>query len=311
MRLFTEDDVLRLLPMRAAIEALRGAFAAYGQGNAQNQPRRRLILPTGAVLHSLAASCGAYFGTKVYSTHIKQGAYFTFLLYDAETARPIAQFEANHLGQIRTGAASGLAVDLLMPATPLTVAIIGSGFQARTQLEALRTVRDCKDVRVWSRKPESRQHFANTMKARAAASVDEACEGADVIVTATYSKDPVIPPNCVGEGTLIVAMGGNMANRSEVPPELVRRSRVVVDDMEQCRIEAGELLRAGIDWDKVETLGSIAAAAQNTTAGEGRRLTLFKSVGIALEDVAVAAYIYEAARSIPAPSSADPSPATR
>ena len=118
---FTEDDVVRLLPMTAAIESLRKAFTAYGNGEAQNQPRRRLILPTGAVLHSMAAAYGGYFGTKIYSTHPKHGAYFTFLLYDAATARPLAQFEANHLGQIRTGAASGLAADLLAPEKPLSV----------------------------------------------------------------------------------------------------------------------------------------------------------------------------------------------
>ena len=112
---FTEDDVVRLLPMTAAIESLRKAFTAYGNGEAQNQPRRRLILPTGAVLHSMAAAFGGYFGTKVYSTHPKHGAHFTFLLYDADTRGRLAQFEANHLGQIRTGAASGLAADLLAP----------------------------------------------------------------------------------------------------------------------------------------------------------------------------------------------------
>src|SRR5215218_8878484 len=147
MRYFTEEDVIRLLPMSAAVDALRRAFIAFDEGQAQNQPRRRLILPTGAVLHSLAASYGNYFGTKVYSTHVKHGAHFTFLLYDAATAQPLAQFEANHLGQIRTGAATGLAVDLLAPRERVSVGIIGSGFQAETQLKAIRAVRDVQEVR--------------------------------------------------------------------------------------------------------------------------------------------------------------------
>jgi ornithine cyclodeaminase/alanine dehydrogenase-like protein (mu-crystallin family) len=146
------------------------------------------------------------------------------------------------------------------------------------------------------------------MNARAASSAEDACEGADVVVTATYSKTPVIPSN-LSSDTLIVAMGGNMANRTEVPPELVRRARVIVDDVEQCKLEAGELLQAGIDWNDVETLGAVAVG--KAKAGEGRRLLLFKSVGIGLEDVAAAAYVYETADSIPALSSADPSPATR
>ena len=104
-------------------------------------------IANGAVLHSMAASYDGYFGTKVYSTHPKYGANFTFLLYDSATARPLARFEANHLGQIRTGAASGLATDLLAPDQPLSVAIIGTGFQARTQFDALRSVRALSRVR--------------------------------------------------------------------------------------------------------------------------------------------------------------------
>ena len=126
MIFITEDSVRRLLPMPVAIECLRSAFLAYERGEAQNQPRRRLILPTGSTLHSMAASYGKYFGTKVYSTNVKYGAYFTFLLYDSETAKPLAQFEANYLGQIRTGAVSGLAASLLAPDKPLDVAFLGA-----------------------------------------------------------------------------------------------------------------------------------------------------------------------------------------
>jgi alanine dehydrogenase len=302
----TEDDVVRLLPMTAAIESLRKAFTAYGNGEAQNQPRRRLILPTSAVLHSMAAAFGGYFGTKIYSTHPKHGAYFTFLLYDAATARPLAQFEAHHLGQIRTGAASGLAADLLAPEKPLNVAVIGSGFQARTQLEAVKAVRTVSRVRVWSRSQTRREEFAAATGADVETSAEQACEGADVIITATNSKDPVVPADAISQNALILAMGSNIANRREIPAEVVERARIVVDDVEQCRIEAGDLLLANVEWNVVEPLSEIVKA--NTKAGGDRRLTLFKSVGIALEDVAVAAHVYEAT---PAQSSADPSRATR
>lgn len=304
---FTEEDVLRLLPMSSAIECLRKAFTAYAGGEARNQPRRRLTLPTGAMLHSMAAAYGAYFGTKIYSTHPKHGAYFTFLLYDAATARPLAQFEANHLGQIRTGAASGVAADLLAPEKSLNITVIGSGFQARTQLEALKSVRTISRTRVWSRSQARREAFASETGTEVATSAEQACEDADVIITATHSRDPVVAPAAIGDSALILAMGSNMANRHEVPSEVVKRARIVVDDIDQCRIEAGDLLLADIDWSTVEPLSMLVAA--NTKAGGDRRLTLFKSVGIALEDVAVAAYIYEQAT--PARSSADPSPATR
>jgi len=160
MRYFTEDDVRRLLPMDVAVEAMRSCFSALGCGEAQNQPRRRLFLKTGAVLHSLAGAFGKYFGTKIYSTHPKFGAHFTFLLYAAETGEPLAQFEANYLGQIRTGAASGLAVGLLAPKDAHVLAVIGSGFQAQSQLDAMRAVRSFKKIRVWSRNPDRSWAFA-------------------------------------------------------------------------------------------------------------------------------------------------------
>ena len=100
---------------------MRNTFEALARGEAQNQPRRRLLLPSGSVLHSMAGAYGGYFGTKIYSTNRKHGAWFTFLLYDAETARPLAEFEANYLGQIRTGAVSGLAADLLAAAPEVDV----------------------------------------------------------------------------------------------------------------------------------------------------------------------------------------------
>lgn len=304
---FTEADVQRILSMPAAIESLRSAFQCFAEGMAQNQPRRRLILPTGSILHSMAASYRQYYGAKIYSTNVKHGAYFTVLLYDAETGRPLAQFEANHLGQIRTGAASGLAADVLAPHKPLDVGIIGSGFQARTQIEALRTVRKTSRVRVWSRSAKGRERFAVELGCDVAESAAHACEGADVIITATHSKDPVIPAEAVPHDALILAMGANMANRREVPAEIVKRARIVVDDIEQCRMEAGDLLLAGVRWVDVESLGELLT--KKAKANTLDRPTVFKSVGIALEDVAVAAYIYEQA--ILERSSADPSHATR
>ena len=138
MLYLSEEDVRELLPMREAIGLMRDAFEALAQGRAINQLRRRLILDTGAVLNSMAGSYKQYFGTKFYSTHPKYGANFYFVLYDAATAQPLAWMEANHLGQIRTGAASGYATDLLANPEADTLGVIGSGFQARSQIEAIR-----------------------------------------------------------------------------------------------------------------------------------------------------------------------------
>src|SRR5579862_1666266 len=113
MHYFTERDVCELLPMSEAVRLMRVAFEKLNAGDALNQPRRRLILPTRSTLHYMAASDGKYFGAKIYSTNPGHGAHFLFLLYAAEDARPLAHFEANYLGQIRTGAVSGLATQLM------------------------------------------------------------------------------------------------------------------------------------------------------------------------------------------------------
>src|ERR1051325_6565797 len=162
----TEQQVRDVLTTRDAVRLMRETLAALRDKFAINQPRRRLILPTGSVLHSMAGAYGKYFGTKVYATHAKHGAHFFLLLFDAETARPLAQFEANYLGQIRTGAATGYATDLLALPDASTLAVMGSGFQARSQLDAIREVRRLTDVRVWSRNPEKRERFAAETGAR-------------------------------------------------------------------------------------------------------------------------------------------------
>src|SRR6185437_10035754 len=192
MLFITEDQVRENLPMSEAVRLMRETFLGLRSGAAQNQPRRRLFLPTGTVLHSMAGAWGKYLGTKVYATNPKHGAYFFFLLFDAESGRPLASIEANHLGQIRTGAASGYATDVLAAPGAKTVGIIGSGFQARTQLDAMREVRELRDVRVWSRNQANRYQFAVETGARAVGSAEEVVRGADIVITATWSKEPVL-----------------------------------------------------------------------------------------------------------------------
>src|SRR5580692_13090754 len=161
MKLYiSEEEVLTLLSMSKAVELVEGAFYQLADGKAVNHPRRRVILPTGAVLHYMAAGMPDYFGLKAYSVHAKTGAHFEVLLYRSADGMPLATLEANHLGQIRTGAATGVATKYLARQDAGVAGIIGSGFQAETQLEAVATVRPLKEVRVWSRKDEKRAAFA-------------------------------------------------------------------------------------------------------------------------------------------------------
>ena len=286
--------------MGEAVDVLHLAFAQLGSGVSRNQPRRRLATAEGTILHSMAGSFvgtgGSYLGTKVYSTNPKHGAWFLFWLMDAATGKPLALFEANALGQIRTGAACGVATKLLSISGASTVGIIGSGFQARTQLEAMLAVRPIRQVQIWSRNRAKCEKFVEECGGMVPVSIADsaaaAVSGAEIVITATSAKNPVFEASDIREGTHINVMGSNHAERREVSTELLGRcSRIVADSVEACRIEAGDLL-LGLDeagWGRVEEL----AQAQARTSE--KEITLFKSVGLGLEDVAVAGHIYEKA----------------
>jgi alanine dehydrogenase len=293
MLFLTEADVQELLPMREAIHMMRQAFEALAEGRAQIQPRRRLVLETGSSLSSMAGSFLNYFGTKIYSINPRHGIYFHFILYDAKTAEPLAFMEANHLGQIRTGAASGYATDLLANPEADALGIIGSGFQARTQVEAIRAVRPIRTVRVWSPNAEKRRQFASECSATAVDSAEQAVRGAHIVVTATNAGEPVLENSWIAPGTMINAMGANAVNRRELPGDLVRRADLVaVDSLEQARIEAGDLILPD-SWSNVDELQNIRRHY------DPQHVTIFKSLGVGVEDVAAGAFVYQRALATP------------
>ena len=303
MLYFSESDVRELLTMREAIRLMQTAFERLSTGEAINQPRRRLILPSGSVLHYMAAGDGKYFGTKIYSTNPSHGAHFLFLLYRAEDAEPLAIFEANYLGQIRTGAASGLATRYMARAESDTMGVIGSGFQARSQLEAMIAVKSLRQVKVWSRDPGKRTAFAAECSADfllsvvAVDSAKEAVRGAAIVVTATNAKDPVVEADWIAPGTHINAMGSNQAARRELPAELIQRAGwIAVDSLEQARMESGDLMLAldEAGWKNsrlVELKDVVTRKAGHQRSAE--EITVFKSNGLAVEDVICAGYVYE------------------
>ena len=294
MLFFKEGDIRELLPIPTAIDLMEAAFHRLARGDSLNQPRRRLILPTGSVLHYMAGADGPYFGAKIYSTHPRHGAHFLFVLYSAADAKPLAIFEANYLGQIRTGAASGYATKLLSRPDAATVGVIGSGFQARTQVAAMRAVRPIRTVKVWSRSEDKRRSFARESGAIAVDTAEQAVRDSDIVVTATNAKDPVLDAAWVSPGTHINAMGSNQGQRRELPAELILRADLIaVDSLEQARMESGDLLMA-LDpeqWSAHNIIDLKDAKGRPST----QAVTIFKSNGIAVEDVAAAAYIYEKA----------------
>ncbi len=301
MLYLNEQQVRDLLPMAGCIGLMQTAFERLASGEAINQPRRRLILPSGSLLHYMAAGDGQYYGAKIYATNPRYGANFLFLLYRAADAQPLAIMEANNLGQIRTGAASGLATRFLAREDAATLGIIGSGFQARTQLEAMLAVRAITEVRVWSRDPGKRAAFVAAsakfgVPISAVETAEQAVRGAEIVVTATYSKEPVLSADWIEPGAHINAMGSNQAARREIPAELVQRADLIaVDAIEQARMEAGDLLLAFREQDwrspRLVELQNIVAGRAPARSNPAQ-VTLFKSIGLAVEDVIAAAFVY-------------------
>jgi len=245
-----------------------------------------------------------YLGMKLY-TVVKGVARFVVPLFSSKTGEMSALIEADALGQIRTGAASGVATKYLANSSARTACIIGTGYQARTQLEAVAAVRPLQRVRAFGRDPERRAKFCTEMSARIglavepANSCEEAVRGAEIIITATSATKVVLEGAWLTPGVHINAMGANWPQKRELDAAAVDRADVVaVDSIEQSRMEAGDLVQAFGDaaqrWDAVRELGGIVAGKipGRTSANQ---ITLFKSNGIATWDLAAAARVFELA----------------
>jgi alanine dehydrogenase len=301
----TEEDVGRLVTTADALAALEECFTHWHDGGTTNIDRRRAPIGTGNF--NLMGAAYAYknvYGLKAYFAG-RSGARYHVLVYSAENARLLAIIEADLLGAIRTGAASGLATKLMARRDAGTLAVIGAGKQAIHQVAAVAAVRPIKTVRVHTRSAEGRTGFAQTIEKRfsvAAEPVPDAAscvEGADVVVTITKSAEPVCCGAWLAPGVHVNAAGANAADRRELDAEAVLKAQLVVTDARsQAQLEAAEfrdLAAAGrLDWKSVHELGDLAGGRI-----PGRRreedITLFKSLGIGLEDVAFAELAYRRA----------------
>jgi ornithine cyclodeaminase/alanine dehydrogenase-like protein (mu-crystallin family) len=242
---------------------------------------------------------------KIYSS-AKEGLRFIVPLFNVVTGDLAAIVEADVLGQMRTGAASGVATRLMAREDARVIGIIGTGLQARTQLEAISLVRKVGEVRVCGRDSNRREKFVAEMSARlnvpvkSAANAEEAVREADIVVTSTTSTNPVVEGRWLRKGTHINAIGANFPQKRELDAEAVERCDVIaVDSREQSRLESGDLIHVfGQDaegWNSVVELADIVAGkVPGRTNAE--QITLFKSNGIAIEDILVAGHIYELAR---------------
>jgi ornithine cyclodeaminase/alanine dehydrogenase-like protein (mu-crystallin family) len=302
----TESDVERLLTMQMALDAVEAAFHRQAVGQVRNNPRQRLPVPAGAMLHYMAASDAGlgYFGMKIYSSS-RSGVQFMVPLYQADTGALVSLLEADHLGCVRTGAASGVATKHIARPDASRVGIIGSGHQASAQLLAVSVVRKLSGACVYSPTREHREAFAGSMEAqlplavRPVETAEEAVRESDIVITITSSREPVVRGAWLAPGTHINAAGVNSSRRRELDEEAVSRcDRVVVDSLEQSKQEAGDLIAAfhqrSERWEQVRTLAEVVGGEYPGRESPDE-ITLFKSNGVALEDVSVAALVYERA----------------
>ncbi len=289
----TEEQVRELLPVRECIEVLRRAFSL----EFINIPRYRLKSRS-SLLHVMSASSPdlGIIGLKTY-TATRSGNTFVVLLFDEADGKLKAIVEADSLGRIRTGAASGLATDLLSNPDSRIGAVIGTGIQGETQLLAIDVIRQFEEIRIYSRSAENRNAFVERMRGRTRSRVvaresAEACvRDADVICTITSSREPVVHGEWLKPGCHINAAGVNWANKREIDDAAVDRCDLIaVDHLEQSKIEAGDLIQVpDFDWTRVCELSDVVQG--KVTRSTPDQITLFKSNGIALEDIAAADYL--------------------
>jgi alanine dehydrogenase len=301
-----EAEVRSVLTMAMALDAVEESLRKQARGEVVVQPRRRFELPKGFYHYMAAADYAGGFVAEKQYTYVAGKIRFLVLLYEMATGDLVAQIEADHMGQLRTGAASGVATQFMARRDARIAAIIGTGGQARTQLEAIARVRNLELARAYGRDVARREKFCSDMAERlkipvyAAGSAAQAIEGADIVCTATTASHPVVTGSDITAGMHINAIGVNHAHKQELDEAAVGRADIIaVDSTEQSRQEAGDLIMAfGQNESKWLSVKVLADIVDGKTPGRSNdtAVTLFKSNGIASWDLAVAVRVLALAR---------------
>jgi ornithine cyclodeaminase/alanine dehydrogenase-like protein (mu-crystallin family) len=302
----SEAEVRSVLTMAIALEAVEESLRKQSRGEVIVQPRRRFELPKGFYHYMAAADYAGGFVAEKQYIYVAGKIRFLVLLYEMATGDLVAQIEADYMGQLRTGAASGVATKVMARRDSQIAAIIGTGGQARTQLEAVAGVRKLELARAYGRDVSRREKFCSEMAERlripvyAAGSAAQALEGADIVCTATTASHPVVTGSDIAAGMHINAIGVNHAHKHELDEAVVGRAEIIaVDSIEQSRQEAGDLIMAfGQDESKWSSAKKLADIVDGKVPGRTNdaAVTLFKSNGIASWDLAVAVRVLALAR---------------
>ncbi len=314
IRILSAADVRASIDMPQAIDAMRSAFGQLAAGDAVLPQRVALQMPHGVSLfmpgYLASSGVAAAKMVSVFPGNADHGLppiNAVVVVVDPATGVPLALMDGTYLTALRTGAVGGLAADLLAREDSRVCALFGSGTQARAQLAALLAVRPIEQVRVYSPTPGNAEAFAAEMSAEHDVSVRstqvaEALRGADVVLAATSSTVPVFPGELLEAGMHVTGVGSFTPEMCELPPELPARAKVVIDELDGARDEAGELIDAvarGVwSWDRVHAqIGEIVNGSKpgRTSPDE---ITFFKSVGVAVQDVAVAGRVLERAEEL-------------
>jgi ornithine cyclodeaminase len=317
--LLSEQDVRTVLPMDDLIPAMHTALIQFSAGQVEQPLRTVVEVGLQRAFFGVMPACipdppalGAKFVT-VFGSNASAGLpthLATIVLLDSMTGELLAVMDGRFITESRTAAVSAVSVKLLARGDATTLALIGSGVQARSHLDAIGRVRPLRDVRVWSPAGDHRRAFAREAQPRTmarvtpSASAREAVDGADIVVLATASREPVVESGWIADGTHICAIGACRPDQREMETALVSRGRVFVDSRTAALAESGDVLLAMKDGAIDEThlageLGELAAGlvTGRTSAGE---VTIFKSLGMAVEDVVAAhlAYVKAAERGL-------------
>ena len=307
MALFLKDeDVAQCVTMDAMLEAIESMQRQYGDGQAHNMTRRKIIADSGM----LSVMGGGLFhqgllGVKTYT--VVKGAYsFQVSLYDANTGELLLYTQANRLGQLRTGATTGVAVKHLANPGDATVGIIGTGGQAPTQLEALSKVRGIKKIKAYSRTQERREEFARRMtdtmgvEVSAVDSNEDAVRDCDIVLCIAATMDPVVEGAWLKDGSTLIGAGPTTWRAREGEEAVITRAgKLIVDSTEQAAIEAGDLCSAVdkgiIQWSKVHELRHVVSGA--VTGRDSKDQVVYaKIMGTGVADVAAAKLAYDSAK---------------
>lgn len=310
--ILTEREVTEVLSMKEAVRLLEESFRLHAGGRTQLAPR--LVMPLAGVAGNFRIMAAVIpdmggFGLKTLTgtpgKRAPEDTYFALLYFDTDTGALRAVMPGTHITGTRTGAASGVATRHLAREDATSLGLIGAGFQGRNQVAAVREVRNIRTVRIYDVFPEAAASCAAALAAegldaRPVESAEAAVRGLDVVCAATTAKEPVILADWLEPGTHVNSVGANAPVKREVEAAAFSRCRVVLDFREQVLGEAGDLMAAIRDGDFPEEaiqaeLGDIVVG-RDTGRDSPDDITLFKSVGVAIEDVACAAFVYDEAR---------------